>query len=84
MNWYYRERDTMIAQGCSIFLKERLFDMSDPYQLWVCSNCGHMINNSDEPCSLCQSDQNVLMNVPYASKLLFQDLGALSIKIQLK
>jgi DNA-directed RNA polymerase II subunit RPB2 len=77
------ERDVAISQGTSIFLKERLFDMSDPYQVWVCTACGHMINNGVDECALCGSDQRCRMNLPYASKLLFQELNAMGIKIEL-
>ena len=65
----------MIVHGTSAFLKERLFDMSDPYQLDICSNCGTMVNRRDS-CMNCDSDVTNKVYIPYACKLLFQQLQA--------
>lgn len=77
------EVQCMIAHGSSIFLKERLFDMSDPYTLDVCPKCGTMVNNKVE-CMMCKHDSTTKINIPYACKLLFQELQAMGIKIMLK
>lgn len=76
------ERDAMIVHGVSRFLKERLFDMSDPYNVIVCSICG-MISASQSECKGCKEDKLYTINIPYAAKLLFQELNAMSIKIEL-
>ena len=72
----------MISHGCSRFLKERLFDMSDPYQVILCKSCGH-ITASQEECHMCKSDELRNTNIPYACKLLFQEIMAMGIKITL-
>ena len=79
MNWYNRERDCMIAHGTSRFLKERLFEKSDPYQLIICDKCGNIATTPTE-CKACDSDKISRVNMPFASKLLCQELNAMSIK----
>ena len=69
----------MIAHGASRFLKERLFDCSDPYQIMVCNQCG-MMTARDE-CLACKQDNVSIVNFPYASKLLVQELQAMGIKV---
>jgi DNA-directed RNA polymerase II subunit RPB2 len=77
------ERDCMIAHGVSRFLKERLFDCSDPYQIIVCDKCG-MITASQDECLACRKDNVTTCNIPYAAKLLIQELMAMGIKISIK
>ena len=72
----------MIMHGNSRFLKERLFDMSDPYTVTVCSLCG-MISSSQTECKGCKEDKMCIINIPYAAKLLFQELNAMGIKTEL-
>lgn len=69
----------MIAQGVSRFLKERLFEKSDPYQIHVCDKCGNIATSPTE-CKICETDQISRCNLPYASKLLVQSLNAMGIK----
>lgn len=77
------ERDALIAHGTSRFLKERLFDVSDPYQVDVCNKCGLVINSPRE-CTYCNSDSISTCNMPYASKLLLiNELMAMGIKVSI-
>jgi DNA-directed RNA polymerase II subunit RPB2 len=76
------ERDAMIVHGNSRFLKERLFDMSDPFNVIVCSICG-MISASQTECKGCKDDKLYTINIPYAAKLLFQELNSMGIKTEL-
>jgi DNA-directed RNA polymerase II subunit RPB2 len=76
------EKDCMISHGTSAFLKERLFDMSDPYNIDVCDACGAMTNKENE-CTMCDGDETMRTNIPYACKLLFQELQAMGIKINI-
>jgi len=77
------ERDCMIGHGVSKFLKERLFDCSDPYQITVCDKCGMIISSEDE-CTICRQDKVTTCNMPYAAKLLIQELIAMGVKIVIK
>ena len=75
------ERDAMICHGNASFLKDRLFYNSDPYYVTVCSACGII---SQGTCKTCKGDKLVTVNIPYAAKLLFQELGAMCIKTELR
>jgi DNA-directed RNA polymerase II subunit RPB2 len=84
------ERDAIISHGASRFLVERLFDMSDPFQIPVCTECGCIPHQHDR-CDLCyqknptMSPKGVQMvPLPYACKLLFQELMAMGIKINVR
>jgi len=76
------ERDCMISHGVSRFLTERLFDMSDIYDIPLCSQCG-TIPHSRDVCHRCESTQVRQVLLPYACKLLFQELMAMNIKLNL-
>jgi len=76
------ERDAMIGHGVSRFLKDRLFESSDPYQINVCEKCGNFASKSNE-CKACNSDEVAVVPIPYASKLLMQELMSMGIKIKI-
>jgi DNA-directed RNA polymerase beta subunit len=73
------ERDAMIGHGVSRFLRERLFEKSDPYQVYVCELCGNIAMSPNE-CKVCNTDKIVKANLPYASKLLLMELNSCGIK----
>ena len=79
------EKDCMISHGAAIFLKERLMDVSDKYTVHVCKTCGLFaiagVDSQSFRCQLCKnnSDGIVQVNIPYACKLLFQELMAMHI-----
>ena len=41
------ERDVMIAHGMSKFCRERLYDVSDKYSVYVCKKCGMIASYND-------------------------------------
>ena len=75
------ERDCMIAHGVSRFLKERLFEKSDPYTINICDNCGNIATSNTE-CRFCNEDKISKVGFPYAAKLLINELMAMQIKIK--
>ena len=76
------ERDCMISHGVPAFLKERLLDMSDPYEMLLCESCGQITTNKHE-CHICKNENIHNTTIPYACKLLFQELIAIGLKIKL-
>ena len=73
----------MISHGTSKFLKERLFEKTDQYQIYVWDLCGN-IGTTQTECRACDTDKITKCNFPYASKLLLMELQAMSIKVSLK
>ena len=41
------ERDVMIAHGMTRFCKERMYDVSDKYNVYVCKKCGLIASYND-------------------------------------
>lgn len=78
------ERDCMLSYGASQWLRERLFRVSDYYSVHVCQMCGTICVADPKlnkyQCKGCDNDSrigHVLM--PYACKLLFQELMSMAI-----
>jgi DNA-directed RNA polymerase II subunit RPB2 len=78
------ERDCMLSHGVSMFTKERLMDVSDPFTTGVCKKCGTLaVMNPKENiyhCGVCGAQTDFEMKtIPYAVKLWAQELEAMHI-----
>jgi DNA-directed RNA polymerase III subunit RPC2 len=68
------ERDCLIGYGASQLLLERLMLSSDAFDIDACQECGLMGYNGY--CTYCKSSKKVSrLKIPYAAKLLFQEVG---------
>jgi DNA-directed RNA polymerase II subunit RPB2 len=93
------ERDVMLAHGMSKFCRERLYDVSDKYSVYVCKRCGMIASyndgvnknkiyfNSDFTIHLCKTCDNTTdfarVEIPYAYKLLSQELQTINVSMRL-
>ncbi|KAI6649806.1 DNA-directed RNA polymerase III subunit RPC2 [Oopsacas minuta] len=77
------ERDCLIGYGASMLVIERLMISSDSYRVEVCNTCGLFAYSNW--CHFCQSSSTISsVNIPYACKLLFQELISMNIVPRLK
>jgi DNA-directed RNA polymerase II subunit RPB2 len=78
------ERDCMLSHGASMFTKERLMDVSDPFTTGFCKGCGTLavVNPLENiyHCGTCGvQTQFEMKTIPYAVKLWSQELEAMHI-----
>ncbi|KAI1266238.1 RNA polymerase Rpb2 [Xylariaceae sp. FL1019] len=77
------ERDCLVAYGASQLLLERLMISSDAVVLDVCQRCG--LFGTKGYCNTCRSSQEVAkMTMPYAAKLLVQELISMNVGVRLQ
>ena len=76
----------MISHGTMGFLKERMMDVSDIFTVHICKECGlfSIVNPTDEDgarmCGSCDNyAQFIELKIPYACKLLMQELEGMMI-----
>jgi DNA-directed RNA polymerase II subunit RPB2 len=78
------ERDCMVSHGASRFTKERMYDVSDKYSVFICKKCGLIASYNDKlhihHCRVCDNRTDFsYVEIPYACKLLFQELNTMNI-----
>ena len=74
------ERDAIIAHGTSFFLKEKLLDSSDLYKVYINRKNGMIAVGTPEQRTLKEDISDAKpVYIPYAFKLLMQELMAIGI-----
>ncbi|KAJ4475125.1 hypothetical protein C8R41DRAFT_897357 [Lentinula lateritia] len=78
------EHDCMISHGIAGFLKECLFEANNAYRVHVCEICGltaiaNLKKQSSECCACKNKTAVSQLYIPYAAKLLFQELQSMNI-----
>jgi len=78
------EVDCLLSHGTASFLKERTFECSDKYYVYICDICGLMATVNPEKniynCSVCNNTTNFSkISLPYASKLLILELYSMGL-----
>ena len=77
------ERDCLIAYGASNLIMERLMHSSDGFSANVCLTCGLL--QYQNWCQYCRSGERVAeIRLPYACKLLFQELTSMNVLPRLR
>ncbi|MCE4629818.1 MAG: hypothetical protein F7C82_06025, partial [Desulfurococcales archaeon] len=82
------ERDCLIGHGATALLRDRMLFNSDKYEMLVCSKCGHIAwynaRRGVYECPIHEEDGDVKpVIVPYAFKLLLQEVTSMFVKPQL-
>jgi len=81
------ERDCMLGHGASATLRERYFLLSDPYKMNICKACRRpatMDTTRIPKCQFCKTGKHIVqVQIPYACKLLWQELLSMGIVIYL-
>merc|ERR1712224_203350 len=78
------ERDCLISYGTSMLLMERLMISADKIDIFVCTCCMIISYWHAELqhgfCSICKHENTIVsVQMPYACKLLFQELQSMNI-----
>ena len=90
------ERDAILSHGCTAALVDRLMKSSDAFPAVSCRTCGFLaepaapknipsIMHRTPYCRYCDSHANIAhIMIPYAFKLLVQELGAMHVGLKLE
>ena len=74
----------MVSHGASRFTRGRMYDASDKYSVHICKKCGLIASYNDKMhihhCRTCDNRTDFsYVEIPYACKLLFQELNTMNI-----
>jgi DNA-directed RNA polymerase beta subunit len=82
------ERDGIVAHGASLFLKERMLDVSDNFRVFPCKKCGLIAVANPEKniyhCGSCKTSADICqVRLPYSMSLLLKELESMSVALRL-
>lgn len=80
------EKDCLIRHGIIKFANERMLDLSDKYTMKTCNKCQgyyHLLklDNNSYICNKCKSTDLSTISLPYAAKLLTQELESMGLNV---
>jgi DNA-directed RNA polymerase beta subunit len=87
------EKDATLAHGAAMMLQDKLFNCSDKCVIFLCDHCGSVADapppkrvegtRGTQPyCRRCNDHESPRrVEIPYATKLLFQELQAMHITV---
>jgi ribosomal protein L37AE/L43A len=78
------ERDCIVGHGMADFMKERFMECSDQFSCYTCKDCGLLaVVNPEKSIWVCHGCGNTTnfahIHIPYATKLLLQELETMNI-----
>ena len=78
------ERDCMVSHGANRFTQDRIYYSSDKFETYCCNKCGMFAIYNDKErifnCKTCNNRTHFSrIKIPYACKLLFQELVTMNI-----
>ena len=78
------ELDCLNAHGVAYYLQDKFVNCCDKYTTYICDSCGLIANVNTEKniseCKQCHNKSNFShISLPYASKLLFYEIGSMGI-----
>lgn len=82
------EKDCLIRHGIVKFTNERMMELSDKYTLRICNKCKtyyHIskLGKNNLICNKCKNIDISTINIPYAAKLLVQELESMGLNVNL-
>ncbi|MCE4610575.1 MAG: DNA-directed RNA polymerase subunit B [Desulfurococcales archaeon] len=83
------ERDCLVGHGAAMMLRDRMLENSDAYVMYVCNECGNIAwynaRKGVPECPIHGEDADIkAVKVPYAFKLLLQEITSMMIKPEIK
>lgn len=88
LRWGEMERDCGVAHGASAVLHERMMISSDAYNAPICEECGLIGTaikdvDNERMCHMCKGKNIRIVQMPYAGKLMMQELMSMGISPKL-